>query len=85
MLFLAIVALGAVITGTNPVHTKFELAYHFKTARVSFVITEPELLSGVLGALEDSSIDKRLIWIYDSLEPNIPDGYSSWRALMECR
>ena len=83
MLFLGIIAVGAVFVGTNPSYTKFELAHHFKIARVSFVITEPELLSGVLGATEGTSIEKPRIWIFDLLEQEILDGYSSWRTLME--
>jgi acyl-CoA synthetase (AMP-forming)/AMP-acid ligase II len=45
LLFLGIIAAGGVFTGTNPGYTQYELAHHIKTAKVRFLISEPEILS----------------------------------------
>lgn len=75
--------MGGIFAGTNPSYTKFELVHHFKTARVTFLITEPELLGPALSAAEDRSVEIKKIWIFDSLNQEIPAGYSSWKTLMD--
>ncbi len=83
MLFLGIIAAGAVFAGTNPAYTKFELSHHFKTSLTKFVIVEPELLPAVLAAAEESSIQRSKIWLFDDQnESNVPSGVSSWRELL---
>ncbi|OAP55592.1 hypothetical protein AYL99_10565 [Fonsecaea erecta] len=67
MLFLGIIAAGAIFAGTNPAYTHFELAHHFKTSRTRFVIAEPELLQAVVAAakkrdwirFDDEQVSKR--------------------------
>ena len=83
ILFLGILAVGAVFTGTNPAYTKSELAYHFKTARVRVIISEPELISNVLGASENPNEEMPRIWTFDSLGQKIPNGFASWKTLLK--
>ena len=82
MLFLGIIAAGAVFAGTNPAYTHFELSHHFKTSLTKFVIVEPELLPAVLAATKDSNIKQSHIWILDDQNDAIPTGFESWRTLL---
>jgi acyl-CoA synthetase (AMP-forming)/AMP-acid ligase II len=45
LLFLGIIAAGGIFAGTNPGYTQYELVHHVKTAKVRFLISEPEILS----------------------------------------
>ena len=83
MLFLGIIAAGAVFAGTNPAYTQFELSHHFKTSRTRFVITEPELLRAVIAAAKDSDIKPSNIRILDTQDEIIPSGFTSWRTLLD--
>ncbi|KIW86931.1 uncharacterized protein Z519_12396 [Cladophialophora bantiana CBS 173.52] len=82
MLFLGIVAAGAIFAGTNPAYTHFELAHHFKTSRTRFIIAEPDLLLAVVSAAKECDISKNNIWAFDIQNETIPAGFSSWRALL---
>jgi acyl-CoA synthetase (AMP-forming)/AMP-acid ligase II len=82
MLFLGIIAAGGIFAGTNPSYTQFELVHHIKTAKVSFLITEPEMLVNVLSAAKESGIPESKVWIFDSLGQPIPSGFKSWKDLL---
>ena len=83
MLFLGIIAVGAVFTGTNPAYTEIELAHHFRTAQVRFVVTEAELRSNVLAASLAMPLGRPRLWIFDTVEQGVPEGFTSWRSLMD--
>lgn len=82
-MFLGILAAGGIFTGTNPAYTKNELAHHFATAQVKFVITEPEFLSNVLGASERPGVNVSRLWIFNPQDESIPNGFSSWESLLD--
>lgn len=81
IIVLGIIAAGGVYTGTNPGYTSHELAHHVKTAKGKFIISEPELLKSILEA--DHDVPKSNIFIFDSLNQPIPDGFKSWKSLLE--
>ena len=81
IIVLGIIAAGGVYTGTNPGYTSLELAHHVKTAKAKFIISEPELLKPILEA--DHDVPKSNILIFDSLNQPIPDGFKSWKSLLE--
>ncbi|OQU99890.1 AMP-binding enzyme domain-containing protein [Cladophialophora immunda] len=83
MLFLGIIAAGAIFAGTNPAYTHFELAHHFKTSRTMFVIAEPDLLQAVVSAAQECDIPQSRIWAFDSQKEPIPTGFASWRELLK--
>lgn len=83
MLVLAIVGAGGVFTGTNPSYTPLELAHHFKTAEVRFVLSEPELVAGVQTASKESRIPERNIRVFNPHNKPIPAGLQSWTELFE--
>jgi len=83
MLFLGILAAGAVFAGTNPAYTQFELTHHFKTSCTKFVITEPDIKSAVLAAARNCDIPQSNIWIFDTQDEPIPVGFKSWKKLMD--
>ncbi|KAH8657430.1 4-coumarate-CoA ligase-like protein [Tricladium varicosporioides] len=84
--FLAIIAAGGVFAGTNPSYTPFELAHHMKTAQSTFLITEPEpeMLNNALSAAKECSIPKAKIWIFNPHGQKVPEGFKSWKSLLEC-
>lgn len=83
ILFLGIVGAGCVFAGTNPAYTQFELDHHFKTACVSFVITEPEMISTVASAARTTNIPESKTFIFDTQQQGTPPGFKSWTKLLE--
>ena len=83
MLFLGILAAGAVFVGTNPSYTHYELTHHFKTALTKFVIVEPDLLPAVLAAAKESNIQEANIWMFADESDAFPSGFESWRTLLK--
>jgi acyl-CoA synthetase (AMP-forming)/AMP-acid ligase II len=83
MLFLGIIASGAVFAGTNPAYTHFELSHHFKTSQTKFIIAEADLLPAVLAAAKDCGIRQSNIQIFDTQNEAIPSGFKSWQSLMD--
>jgi acyl-CoA synthetase (AMP-forming)/AMP-acid ligase II len=83
LLFLGIIAAGGVFTGTNPGYTQYELAHHFKTAKVRFLISEPEILSNLQAAAKGCNIAQENLWIFHPLpEQKCPEGSKSWQELL---
>jgi acyl-CoA synthetase (AMP-forming)/AMP-acid ligase II len=80
---LSIIGAGCVFAGTNPAYTQFELDHHFKTACVSFVIAEPEVISTVATAARSTNIPESKIFVFDTQQQNIPPGFKSWTKLLE--
>ena len=79
---MAIIGAGCVFTGTNPSYTQFELSHHFKTACAKFIITEPEMLETVKTATKATGIPCSHIWIFDTQNQEIPEGFFSWKKLL---
>ncbi|EEP79425.1 hypothetical protein UREG_04271 [Uncinocarpus reesii 1704] len=82
ILFLAVIGAGGVFAGTNPAYTQFELAHHIKTARVSFVISEPEILENVLLAAKDNDVSSSRVWVFNTNGRPLPAGRRSWTDLL---
>ncbi|KMP03203.1 4-coumarate-CoA ligase 2 [Coccidioides immitis RMSCC 2394] len=82
ILFLAVIGAGGVFAGTNPSYTQFELSHHIKTARVNFLISEPEILENVLLAAKDNNIPSSRVWVFNTNGRPLPPGCSSWTDLM---
>jgi long-subunit acyl-CoA synthetase (AMP-forming) len=81
-MFLAIIAAGGIFAGTNPSYTQFELVHHIRTAKTTFFITEPEMLDTALLAAKESNIPLSNIWIFDVLDQKIPEGFRSFKELL---
>ena len=84
LLSLAIIGAGGVSIGTNPSHTRHELNHSIGTADVQFVIAEPEILSALLPALQDSGLEaKERLFVLD-FRPGqaVPSGLRSWKWLL---
>lgn len=83
LLFLGIIAAGGIFTGTNPGYTQYELAHHVKTAKVRFLISEPEILSNLQAATKECNIPQKNLWIFHPvLEQKCPEGSKSWQELL---
>ena len=83
IIVLGIIAAGGVFTGTNPAYTEFELKHHINTAKVTFVISEPEIIDNVLKAATDCGIPKSKVWIFNALNQPVPAGFKTWKSLLE--
>lgn len=83
MLFLAIVGAGSIFAGTNPAYTQYELNHHFQKARVSCVITDPELLDSVMISMRSSGVPQNRVLIFDTSSQPVPKGFDSWKTLLE--
>ncbi|KAL4996697.1 hypothetical protein BDV10DRAFT_171699 [Aspergillus recurvatus] len=82
LLVLAIIGVGGIYTGTNPSYTSHELAHHFRTAEVRFVVSEPEILGPVLEAAKVVGIADRNVRIFNTLPTQtVPEGMVSWNEL----
>ncbi|KAK2781973.1 hypothetical protein FQN52_000333 [Onygenales sp. PD_12] len=83
MVFLAVIGAGGVFAGTNPGYTQFELSHHIKTAKVSFLISEPEILDNLVSAAKDNNIPSSNIWVFDTQGQPLPAGSRSWTELLK--
>ena len=81
MLFLAAVGAGGIFTGTNPSYTHLELSHHIKTARVTFLISEPEILDNLVTAAKDNNIPLSQLWVFNTNGRLVPSGHRSWTEL----
>ncbi|KAH6704208.1 4-coumarate-CoA ligase-like protein [Leptodontidium sp. MPI-SDFR-AT-0119] len=81
IMFLGIIAAGGVFAGTNPSYTQFELEYHIKTSKTTFLITEPEVLGNAMAAAKKCGIPESKVWIFDVHDP-LPQGFRSWKELL---
>ncbi|KAF9891853.1 hypothetical protein FE257_003338 [Aspergillus nanangensis] len=79
MLVLAIVGAGGVYTGTNPAYTTMELAHHFKASQTRFVLSEPEILQPLVGAMKEAQIPATHLRVFDTQGQPIPAGLRSWK------
>lgn len=83
VLFLGIVAAGGIFAGSNPGYTQYELVHHFKTAKVRFLISEPEILSSLQAAAKELDLPRENLWIFHPLpEQKCPEGFESWEELL---
>ncbi len=83
LLVLSIIGAGCIFAGTNPAYTPYELIHHIKTAKVQFVITEPELLPSIASAAKECKIPPKNIFIFHPLrQQKCSEGYQSWKDLM---
>ena len=82
MLFLGIIAAGAILTGTNPSYTSFEIAHHMRTSETKFIITEPEMFASVLEATKVCGMPESRILILDIFGQAVPEGFRSWEILL---
>lgn len=85
MLALAIIGAGGRCTGTNPGYTKHELNHTMRTAKVRFILAEPDVLANVLPSMKENGLDPKVaLWILNT-QPNqlVPQNLRSWKALLE--
>ena len=83
MLFLGIIAAGAIFTGTNPSYTSFEIAHHMRTSQTKFIVTEPEMFASVLEATKDCGVPESRILVLDLFGQAVPEGFRSWETLLD--
>ncbi|EME84232.1 uncharacterized protein MYCFIDRAFT_152492 [Pseudocercospora fijiensis CIRAD86] len=82
MLFLALIGAGGIFTGSNPAYTQYEIAHHAKTAKVKYILVEPELLPQILKGSENL-VDRKDIFIFNIRGQACPEGFRSWEWLLE--
>ena len=85
MVFLGIVTVGGVFTGTNPSYTVHELIHATKTAKIKFFISEPKFLPNVLRAAEYCGIPRSNLFVFDVLDEaeSMQEGVRSWSWLQQ--
>lgn len=79
---LGLIAAGGVFAGTNPAYTPHELAHTLRTARVKFVLTQPELLKNVLEATRANNIPNERVVIFNPKGEKAPNGFLQWKDLL---
>lgn len=83
IIVLGIIGTGAIYAGTNPAYTEYEVSHHIKTAKVKFLISEPEILPSLAKAASASGIPSERIWIFNPLpQQQVTPGYASWNSLL---
>ena len=84
ILFCGILAAGGIFAGTNPAYTRYELVHTLKTAKVQYVIVEPELLGPMQAAMAECGIPESSTIVFHPLaEQKCPEGMTSWLDLMK--
>lgn len=81
--FLGLVAAGCVFSGVNPAYTPYELAHTLKIAKVKYVLTQPDLLDGVLKAADQVGLPKSKIMIFNPNGEKAPPGFMQWNDLFQ--
>ena len=84
MLFLGLVGAGGVFSGSNPAYTPFEIEHHVRTAKVKYIIAEPELLPSILEGSK-GHVDRKNIFIFNVRGQPCPAGFRSWEWLLQHR
>lgn len=82
MLFLGLVGAGGVFSGSNPAYTSYEIEHHVKTAKVKFVVAEPELLPTVLNGSK-GVVNEKNVFIFNVRGQECPEGFRSWEWLLQ--
>lgn len=88
ILVLGIIGAGCIYTGTNPSYTPAELDHAMRASGAKFLISEPELLPSLLAAAgkQGNLLPRSKIRVLDSTDEQrgkIPQGFSSWRELLQ--
>ena len=81
--FLGITGAGGVFTGVNPAYTSYELAHTLKTAKVKWILTQPDLLNNVVKAAEQVNLPKDRIVIFNPDGEQAPSGFKQWNDLLQ--
>ena len=76
-------AAGGVFTGVNPAYTPYELAHTLKIAKVKYILTQPDLLDGVLKAAEEVNLPRDKIIIFNPNDEPAPSGFKQWKDLLQ--
>lgn len=85
LLWLAIIAAGGIVTGSNPGYTQTELTHHLKITHAQFIITQDSCLDVVKEAVEKRGISKGNVFILggETLSMEKIDGFKLWTTLLE--
>lgn len=83
LLYLGIIGAGGRFTGSNPSYTSYELIHHVRTAKVKFLISEPDVLPTVLTTAAESGIPRSKIFVFDAYDHGPHDGQRSWEDLLQ--
>lgn len=81
--FLGITGAGGVFTGTNPAYTPYELAHTLKTAKVKWILTQPDLVDTAVKATEQVGLPKERIVIFNPNGEKAPPGFKQWKDLLQ--
>ena len=81
--FQGLIGAGGVFTGVNPAYTPYELAHTLKIAKVKWILTQPNLLDGVVKAAGQINLPKERILIFNpNAEPGA-SGFMQWNDLLQ--
>lgn len=76
-------AAGGIFTGANPGYTTYELAHHLQICDAKFVVSDLTSLEKAMTAAEQSGIPRCKVFVFDVHGEQIPEGYRSWRQLLQ--
>lgn len=83
MCWLGIIGCGGIFSGSNPAYKPYEIRHHIRTAGVSMVIVEPELLESILDTALAEGIPKEKIFVFNTRGQAVPEGFRSWEWLLQ--
>lgn len=67
----------------NPAYTPYELAHTLRIAKVKYILTQPDLLDGVVKAAEEAKLPRDRILIFNPNGESAPSGYRQWKDLLK--
>lgn len=76
---------GGIFVGTNPSYTQVELEHAVRTAKISIVISEPEILTNFNTAMSKTGLKVgEKLFIFNHREDQVvPEGLRTWKWLHE--
>ena len=81
--FLGITGAGGVFTGVNPAYTPYELAHTLKTAKVKWILSQPDLVDTAIKAAEQVGLPRDHIVIFNPNGEKAPPGFMQWNDLLQ--
>ncbi|TVY75745.1 Acyl-CoA ligase [Lachnellula suecica] len=81
---LGIIGSGACFTGANPGYTAHELAHHLRITSAKYFLFSPKNIKAATTAAKACNIPASCLFVLNTSNEEIPEGYQSWTKLLEC-
>ncbi|KAK5108781.1 hypothetical protein LTR62_007841 [Meristemomyces frigidus] len=82
LLFMGVVAGGGVYAATNPAYTTYEMVHALKTAKVKFVVVQPDFVKAMEKAMEEAGLSRDRLIVFNPDNEAAPQGYKTWSILL---